>query len=724
MKDVFLRYAGVILILSITASCATTERGEAPVKESVAEKKVEQTVVAEAPQPPAPPKKKESEEELRQRMERESKIAGFMRSLRSRDKGTRRQAAGALLAIGDQAVIETLLRTMQEDTDPEVRITLIEAFGSVQDSHAFQPLLTLLGDRDQALRIAASESLANFKTPAHVNQVLQFVSMPSEPREKRLLLIHTLEYGRIYAGMDALIDLLADPETDIRDAARIALTKITYQTLESDVNAWRKWWDINRVKSREDLLEDHVATLEGKIKDIQKRVDAKQAEIDRLLSLRIDRGEGAQRKFSEILSSEYSSVREYAASELAKLTNEDMKLVAGSDPALMDKLSSPKSEENPGVRLNYCKALSRLESPQAVSSLREYLKDQSGPVLASTALALGQMKDKASIPALGQLIDNDDVKVRRAAAEGLGLMEDPGALKYLVKAARDSSEDVRWFAADGLRRTNSQQAIEPLTILLGDASPRVREGAASALAAFSAAKSVEGLIGALEDTDERVRTKAEKSLSSMVMPDVETLRKVAQVLDSRKATKDLIELLTRELERFRRTEVEDKTLADLRRMLAGAYEAERDLKSSIAVLEEVLRDNPQDEATKQKLASTWVKLESNDKLAESVSRWIHSPDPDVRRFWFVYGLDQMEKWLEKGQTESADKLAAPLREEEPQISDPVLSNRFKELAMRLDEQKKAKNPRAGETTPVPAPGTQLPKNKGEADLRGGDNIYR
>ena len=80
-------------------------------------------------------------------------------------------------------------------------------------------------------------------------------------------------------------------------------------------------------------------------------------------------------------------------------------------------------------------ALYRINSSEAITAMREGLKDQDIEVRIATAKVLGLAKDQGSVAQLLQMVQNDEPACRRQAATALGQIGDTSVIPELLKTA-------------------------------------------------------------------------------------------------------------------------------------------------------------------------------------------------------------------------------------------------------------------------------------------------
>jgi HEAT repeat protein len=142
--------------------------------------------------------------------------------------------------------------------------------------------------------------------------------------------------------------------------------------------------------------------------------------------------------------------------------------------------------------------------------------------------ALGNMNDAQALTLLKQALKDSDAKVRVAAIQALGKTEDSSVRRLLLKALKDSDPNVRKTALQSLARTNNARTVKELVMALGDPNWGVRNQAVHSLGTMGAS-AVKPLIATLEHEDKDVRTLAINALGKI--GDARAVKALTGVLD-------------------------------------------------------------------------------------------------------------------------------------------------------------------------------------------------
>ncbi len=366
---------------------------------------------------------------------------------------------------------------------------------------------------------------------------------------------------KVEGVMPALREAMNDPEDNVRDAAKEALTPPVGSEIPELIEALRSP-DPSVVRAAVDAIRGHGAQAAPATEALIARLGDNKGDIDRpILWLLGEIGEPAIPALIEALGHENPAVRRGAAELLGSFgkpaadaadrlatlhrTDPDPDVrrraalaLASTRPgdevglaALVEvettQFDDPKYDSwSPGIAEPVALALGRWRTPEAVSALIEAqarirAKDpESGPSpLESLAKPLIEAGPVA-IPILIDGLTREEIAPDLAAAlGGLG----GAAVPALIEAMGSDDAARRAGAAAALKilaeehRREARPAIPALIDALEDGDARVRKAVAQALGAFGpeAAAGKAGLVRLLEDPDLDVRAAAAYALADM-----------------------------------------------------------------------------------------------------------------------------------------------------------------------------------------------------------------
>ena len=443
------------------------------------------------------------------------------------------------------------LLALLTDPDEEVRLFAAVMLGSMKEPAAVGTLVEALSDPDVNVRHAAATSLGQIGSPLAVPRLvdalrgepwLQYPALHAlgeigDPRaapallpllDDEMLRAPALEaLGRL-AGREALARIaphLLDPDPALRNAAIRAVVEIEQRATASGESLDP---EVQAALKREDL----VAHLIGMLADEDPRNRRTAAvtlgwlregrAVAPLLELL---GDAAVREFaSHALVS--IGFRERAAWERGLAHADDavrlgaVRCLAWIAPAEGTALVAPLIHDPAAeVRAEAAAAIGRLGDEDAPMLLFELLGDESELIQESAMDALSRMSAERVRPLLVQALAGDDLDARVRAAQTLGLLRDPAAASALVAASRDGREALRAAAMQALGELGGPGVLEVLRAGLADESSIVRQQAVLALGRLREPESAPLLLPLLAERDPRLRFAAVRALGQIRNPE-------------------------------------------------------------------------------------------------------------------------------------------------------------------------------------------------------------
>ncbi|UIE38585.1 HEAT repeat domain-containing protein [Leptodesmis sichuanensis] len=411
-------------------------------------------------------------------------VDSLINALSDSDYLTRREAAKALVRIGDPRALEPLTKCLYDPGGTtllrgDVRHYAAKALAKINTPQAVQSLINALQSSDNEARSAAERALGEMDTPQALESLIAVLQDPSSPGRSNA----ASALGRIgdRRAVQPLINALYDSDSDVRSRAAIALGEIgdrrAVQPLidalydsDSDVRFW-------------------AAEALGEIGDPQ----AVQPLIDTLWSSDLHPRRHAAKALGKIGTSEAvqplidalydsdSDVRWWAAKALGKKAVE----------ALAARLQD----------LGNCDISRTIEALGNIVNPLTYALEYSEIDVRFAAEALDALVEPQVVEPLISALDNSENSVKWHAAEALGKIGAPQALEPLIAAALQNSDiGLTWRAAEALVNKVIPQAVEIAIVGLGDSNTSVREHAAKTLNLIKTPQVTELLISALKET--------------------------------------------------------------------------------------------------------------------------------------------------------------------------------------------------------------------------------
>jgi len=138
------------------------------------------------------------------------------------------------------------------------------------------------------------------------------------------------------------------------------------------------------------------------------------------------------------------------------------------DEAVIPVLYKMVQREMDFIKVQYCRLMGKLHSPQAVAPLAALLLGPSEKVAEEAAEALGLIDDDTTVEALMSLISHENRFARTFAIKTLGTQKRIKAVPLLINALSVPDAELRQLVIDALREIGDPAAIFPLTRLLSD----------------------------------------------------------------------------------------------------------------------------------------------------------------------------------------------------------------------------------------------------------------
>ncbi len=159
-------------------------------------------------------------------------VKGLIRALKHEDFLVRKDAARALVKVGDESAVEALIEALKHENWEDdytvliaVRESAADALGEIGDRRAVNPLIqSLFEDSDEEVRWKAAAALGKIKDHSSVMPLIDALNDPSWGVRKNI----TNALGDIgdNRAFDPLMTSLTDKDWHVRKYAAVALGKI------------------------------------------------------------------------------------------------------------------------------------------------------------------------------------------------------------------------------------------------------------------------------------------------------------------------------------------------------------------------------------------------------------------------------------------------------------------------------------------------------------------
>ncbi|MBN1342657.1 MAG: HEAT repeat domain-containing protein [Phycisphaerae bacterium] len=513
----------------------------------------------------------------------------------------RRTGARELLDAGWPQAVEVLLDVLQNEKDPMAQMAVIEVIAESDkpDAVFIQPLIRLLGSKDDRMRDAAADALARYNNGGVVGRLSRLARGQEQPvtdLAMRVAAIRALsQVSDRKEAMEVLVELLGDPNPEIRVRSAQAVGDAAGVEFSTDVGAIKKWWQVDQSRSDLGRSRDRYLVKIKQNRGLQKRLEAVQTILVATLRKLYLRMPEAQKTDTllEYLQDPMPEVR-LLGLELVNALLTDRKKVP--EPVLMRVrsmipdtsarvrrevaltlrdlrdvtdakrlLSQYGLETDSTVRAAMLNALGRLGDPEAISVMIDALSSDDKQIVAEGAMGLAVLGQEGHVPAeqLTPAIKPLTICYRKLAAsdqllreqmlEAMARIADPQFRPIFVDGLDTANEaPVRQAAARGIAALGKAENAQLLVDHLSDPDPGVRRTVVDALARIAKTDHLEALFGRLDartESDTTVRTRAWEGIRQIVrsLPLAEQRRWIDTHLDPKldKATAErYVELMT------------------------------------------------------------------------------------------------------------------------------------------------------------------------------------
>ncbi len=636
------------------------------------------------------------------------KIDEWMKLLNSEDPAIRTSAIISLLGLELPSVYDSLIDILKDSENDDVCISLIKAFGFAgDDSRALDCMINLLASDKEAIRIASANALGNIRTTKAIREMTDLLLDTQKPIGSRILITNALAKTHSREAVEPLISLLESDNSDLQLAAHTALVEITKQSNGKAKSFWQEWWDRNKVKTREQWLEDIVDKLEESFKNLKAENKQLKDEIveKTIKTLKARKDEEDIRPLIDSIESEYQAVRIFAAGELAShkdpevvkifvdlMSDDDTEIrvlavnVLGKIGGVTELKNLISALQDKEIRVRECaaRALGKQGKKEAVFDLLSALSDPASSVVCAAAEAIGELRVDEAVEPLINLFSSKDSKIKEAAIVAIGKFQDSRAVDPLIKLLKDDEERVRWYAADSLGKLGTKKAVLHLINLLSDDSARVRESTATALGQIGDEGAVGPLIKLLKDRDERVAEKTADVLLSIECKSFELLDSIVNAFYDEKDYERAKEILKKQISNYEGASEYEHALWQSKKKLAKLYYSLHDCQKAISLYEELVSHFDDDMEIKHELVYCLEEAKQHDKLLSFFSLWVSNSLTDNHLWWpEIYKI--VDNLFKEGSFDRVRVLVDDFEKKNSYLGGPELKSKFYGLRKRSTE---------------------------------------
>ena len=151
----------------------------------------------------------------------------------SRDNSKLNEIMKSLQSIGSWHIIEPLKETLEiPNCTTQIKQKVLELFGKIQDPRVFSVLVSYSENSDNRIRNTAIKSLSLQKNPKVTGYLISALKAEQSDKWVKIFAIHGLTRNASPKVIQPLIDLLGDPEEEIRKEALSALAKLKTENID------------------------------------------------------------------------------------------------------------------------------------------------------------------------------------------------------------------------------------------------------------------------------------------------------------------------------------------------------------------------------------------------------------------------------------------------------------------------------------------------------------
>jgi len=451
---------------------------------------------------------------------------------------TRRDAAGVLVEKDNGAARAILVEVLAAPAPSEAALAVLGVLATRDAGHdaLIDPLFGLLRSDDEPTRRAAALAFGAYQGNEKVLTGLKdLASTSTMAMGARLAAVQALAQIMDKRAIEALVEMTADPQRTVVEAAAAALADMTGVTdLAASAKAWNRWWQGHRDMPESRLLAGLLKRFRERLKRRESELARVQARLIRQLTEIYEAADAKEKGKLALahLGDAVPQVRAVAARQAAAIA--PGVLSSGNGTArqayqeLIAALLKRLGDESAVVRAAAAKALAAWQEAAAGPILLAQLEtEKTSETRAAIASALGDLKVVEAVPKLVAMLGAAaDVEVLRAAGalgqigakNGAGADAVKPALKLLGHLARTAPQPaVREAGCLALARIAPPAAEQVLSAALADPVPSVRFSAAQGLGNLgkAGAKTVAALVTRLQDADKGVRQAVAAALAKV-----------------------------------------------------------------------------------------------------------------------------------------------------------------------------------------------------------------
>ncbi len=424
----------------------------------------------------------------------------FTRLLRHEKRDLKFNAAVAVCDLVDSSCANVLLQKIELENDMNVKATLVKALGKINEDWIVPEIYRYLDHDNPRIRSNALESLGEFTQSEVTDRILQCVS-DSNNRVSATAIKMLCDRGE-RSGFHQLDTMMRSSDFYRRASANWIIGEL------KDMN--RVDYVIENLGSSDYVVHTRAAITLRKFgplvvdKMIELLDHATELEKCYIAIILGDVGDKrAQVTLLRLLDEDDNNIRRYAVEALGKL----------NDPNVVFRIKDYLKSDNRGLVLDTLIALRRLEDRRIVPDVIELLQQSEDKRIIATAIAvLGEIGDFDVIPHLKNKLESTDRRIRSNAMEAIGKLGDIRIIEQISPYLDDEDNRMMANTAVTLYGFGDMKVVNFLREKLESGTLEMRMSAAYAMGEIGLEEVVRPLISSIMDDTYKVRERVLKSL--------------------------------------------------------------------------------------------------------------------------------------------------------------------------------------------------------------------
>ena len=395
-----------------------------------------------------------------------------------------------------------------------------------------EPLLAMLTGTEPSVRQPAARALVTYRDEAVTAKLIAIATDRAADKTARLATIGAIQRVLDKQAVDALVRLVGDRDEAIRTAAADSLAKLTnIRTFGASSARWRRWWSRNKDKPASAWLADLAeslgrdnARLEAEVQTLRERLAKATTDLYSATA-----PAEQVRLLTDILKDPLPELRRVGLTLAGRRVHASG---APPPAELQAQIRRMLDDEDPGVQREAALLEANIGDPNAVDELLRRLTGTTPPEVKEALLtALGQLRSPKALGPILVEVQSSDEPVAAAAAGALARSAAAQPLTGKVRETAVKALLKRYHAADAAANGNGAALREALLAAMGavadekfvpalraglkDTAATVRLAAVKALAQFRQAELADAIVPLAGDEDRGVRQAALETLGTL-----------------------------------------------------------------------------------------------------------------------------------------------------------------------------------------------------------------